>query len=365
MKIPILDLSQEIEAHWVEFNDAFQRILKSGQFIGGPEVEGFESEMAAYLGTEHVIGVNSGTDALVISLKACGVKSGDEVICPSFTFFATAEAISQVGATPVFVDIHPTSLNIDPLQIEKKISSKTKAILPVHLFGYPADIARIRTMAEKHDLLVLEDAAQACGTECQGHKAGTLGHAGAFSFFPTKNLAAFGDGGMIVTADDQTAELCRKLRTHGSVRRYHNEMLGYNSRLDAIQAAMLRIKLGYLDESNECRRQAANRYNELLSKDSQIVLPAEPPRNIGTHIFHQYTIRITNGRRDEAHKKLAEQGIQTMVYYPIPVHRLGAYASNQVLPNTDSACQEACRYPSGPASSQKPRLKSPRSSGRQ
>ena len=223
-----------------------------------------KSETAEYLGVKHAIGCNSGTDALVIGLRAMGIKPGDEVITPSFTFFATAEAISNVGATPVFADIEPQSFNIDPTKVEEKITPKTKAILPVHLFGYPVDMDAINALAKKHNLLVLEDTAQAFGGDYHGKKTGTLGTAGAFSFFPSKNLGAFGDGGLVVTDDDKVAENARMLRVHGSKKKYYNEILGYNSRLDAMQAAMLRIKLRYLEKSNEGRREAAKRYNEAL-----------------------------------------------------------------------------------------------------
>lgn len=346
MRIPILDLSPDIQEHWTEYNEAFSRVLKSTQFIGGPEVKLFESEVASYLNVKHAIGVNSGTDALVIALRASGIGPGDEVILPSFTFFATAEAVSMVGATPIFVDINPKTYNLEPNAVETKISGKTKGLLPVHLFGYPAEMGTLRSIAEKHHLRVIEDTAQAFGAETQGKKTGTLGTAGAFSFFPSKNLGCFGDGGLIVTDDDQVAETARMLGSHGSKKKYHNEILGYNSRLDAIQAALLRVKLRSVNKANESRRQAARRYHELFVGCWDIVTPMEPTE--GTHVFHQYTVRIRNGRRDLIHQRLLEAGIQTMIYYPIPIHKMKPYNLSLSLPETEHACAEVISLPIGP-----------------
>jgi dTDP-4-amino-4,6-dideoxygalactose transaminase len=346
-KIPVLDLTSEIEALWDELMAAIQGVLKSGQFIMGPNVKAFEQEVAAYLGVKHAVGVNSGTDALVIALRAAGIAPGDEVITTPFTFFATAEAISQVGATPVFVDIDPRTFNINPDLIEPAITPRTKAILPVHLYGQASHMDPIMELAEKYNLKVIEDTAQAFGGEYKGRKLGTIGNAGCFSFFPSKNLGAFGDGGLIATNDDEVAEIARMLRVHGAKKKYYNEVIGYNSRLDEIQAAILRVKLPHIDEWNEARRQAAKRYNELLKDVPGIVTPYEAP--YARHVYHQYTIRVPDGMRDKMKQFLADQAIGTMVYYPVPVHKLPVYAgSNYRLPESEKAAGEVLSLPIWP-----------------
>lgn len=321
--IPVCDLQPEIRERWDEYLQAFADVLRSGQFIMGPNVRAFEEEFAAYHGVKHAIGVNSGTDALYISLRALGIGPGDEVITTPFTFFATAEAISLVGATPVFVDIDPVTYNIDPDLIDAAVTDRTKAILPVHLYGQAADMDPISDIAQRHGLKIVEDVAQAMGGRYKGRLLGTMGDAGAFSFFPTKTLGGFGDGGMITTNDDKVAEVARMLRTHGSRKKYYNEMLGYNSRLDEVQAAMLRIKLRHLDEANERRRVVAVRYRELLSD----VPGVEPPHEAADvyHVYHQYTIRIKGANRDEVQQALRARGVATMVYYPVPLHKLPVY----------------------------------------
>jgi dTDP-4-amino-4,6-dideoxygalactose transaminase len=344
-KIPILDLSYEIESLWEELNAAFQRVLRSGQFILGPEVEAFEREVAEYLGVKHAIGLNSGTDALFIGLRALGISPGDEVITTPFTFFATAEAISLVGATPVFIDIDPRTFNLNPELIEEKITPRTKAILPVHLYGCPSEMAPILALAKQHDLKILEDCAQAFGATYQGKKVGTLGHAGAFSFFPSKNLGAYGDGGLLATNDDQIAETARMLRAHGSKRKYFNEAIGYNSRLDALQAAILRVKLPYVDAWNQARREAAQQYNQLLAETVGLLLPEASEG----HVFHQYTVRILEGRRDELQRKLDAVGIGTMVYYPVPIHQLPVYRyPAHSIPEAERAATEVLSLPIWP-----------------
>lgn len=337
-KIPILNLTPQIESLWDEFNEAIQGVLRSGQFIMGPEVKAFESEVAEYLGVKHAIGLNSGTDALVIGLRALGISEGDEVITTPFSFFATAESISNVGAKPVFVDVEEHSMNINPELIETAITEKTKAIMPVHIFGRPASMARIMEIAEKYGLKVIEDCAQSFGARysakcdncnCQeasqnaydGKQTGTIGHAGAYSFFPTKNLGTFGDGGLLVTNDDDVAEQARMLHKHGARKKYHNEILGYNSRLDAIQAAILRVKLPHIDAWNEGRRRVAQTYRDLLAGVEGIVTPEV----VDGHVFHQYTTRITKVDRDAVQAKLKEKGIGTMIYYPIPQDKLPVY----------------------------------------
>jgi dTDP-4-amino-4,6-dideoxygalactose transaminase len=346
-RIPVLDPSAEIEALWDELNVAIQDVLRSGQFIMGPAVKAFETEVGDYLGIKHAIGLNSGTDALVIGLRALGVSFGDEVVTTPFTFFATAEAISLVGATPVFVDINPKTYNLDPALIEEKITSRTRALIPVHLFGQAADMNPILTLADKYGLRVLEDTAQAFSGEYKDKKLGTIGDAGVFSFFPSKNLGAYGDGGMIVTHDDGVAETARMLRMHGAKKKHFNETVGYNSRLDAIQAAILRVKLPHIDTWSEERRQVARTYNELLQGLPQVVPPHEALW--AKHVYHQYTVRILGGRRDAVRKRLAEAGIDTAVYYPVPVHRLPVYARlNRNLPLAEEAASEVLSLPIWP-----------------
>ncbi|WP_216320693.1 DegT/DnrJ/EryC1/StrS family aminotransferase [Deinococcus aestuarii] len=344
-RIPILDLSPEIDELWDELNAAVQRVMRSGHFIMGPDVLAFEEEVAAYLGVKHAVGVNSGTDALIIGLRALGIGSGDEVITTPFTFFATAESISSVGATPVFADIDPKTYNIDPAEVRRHITPRTRAIMPVHLYGNPCEMDEIMAIAEEHGLLVIEDCAQSFGARYRGKQTGTIGNVGAYSFFPSKNLGAFGDGGLLVTDDDDVAELARMLRAHGSRKKYHNEMLGYNSRLDTIQAAILRVKLPHIDRWNEGRRRVAATYNELLRDVSGIVTPELSEG----HVFHQYTIRLTDADRDEVQKRLEEQGIGTMVYYPVPQDQLPIYEEKySVQPQSALAAGQVLSLPIGP-----------------
>jgi dTDP-4-amino-4,6-dideoxygalactose transaminase len=344
--IPVLDLSPEIDMLWDDLNAAIQGVLKSGQFIMGPEVTAFENEVADYLGVKHAIGVNSGTDALVIGLRALGVGPGDEVITTPFSFFATAESISNVGATPVFVDIDENTFNIDPGLIEAAITPRTKAILPVHLYGRPCEMNEIMAIADKHELLVVEDCAQSFGARYNGKHTGTIGNVGAYSFFPSKNLGAFGDGGLIATDDDHVADLARMLRAHGGKKKYHNEMLGYNSRLDSIQAAILRVKLPHIDSWNSGRREAAERYNKLLSDTQWVVTPDV----IDGHVFHQYTVRLTKADRDEVQKALQDEGVGTMVYYPIPQDQLPVYVGQyQSLAESDRLARQVISLPIWPS----------------
>lgn len=346
-RIPPLDLSPEIDSLWDEINAAIQEVLRSGQFILGPAVKAFEQEAAAYLGVKHAVGVNSCTDALVIALRALGVGPGDEVITTPFTFFATAEAISQVGATPVFVDIDPRTFNLDPGLIEEKATPRTRAILPVHLYGQSADMDPILDSARRHGLKVLEDVAQAFGGKYKGRMVGTLGDAAAFSFFPSKTLGAYGDGGLIATDDDAVAETARMLRAHGARKKYFNEMLGYNSRLDSIQAAVLRVKLPRVDGWSEARRRAARNYSELLEGVSGLVLPYEAPDVM--HVYHQYSLRILHGRRGAIRARFSEAEIDTMVYYPVPVHRLPIYRDLGCrLPVAEAAAEEILSLPIWP-----------------
>jgi dTDP-4-amino-4,6-dideoxygalactose transaminase len=345
----MLDLLPEIEEQWDDLMKAVEGVLRSGKFILGPNVDAFEEEIAEYLGVKHAIGVNSGTDALMISLRALGIGPGDEVITTPFTFFATAESISNVGATPVFVDIDPVTFNIDPELIESAITPRTKAILPVHLYGHPAEMDRILSISGAHGLKVIEDCAQAIGAEYQGRKVGTFGQANAFSFFPSKNLGAFGDAGLVATDDDEVAELARMLRAHGSKRKYENEMLGYNSRLDEFQAAILRVRLTKLNEANDDRRRVASRYDGLIADLHGVVPPTEAEG--AHHVYHQYTIRILHSRRDDVRAKLANRGISSSIYYPVPTHLLSTYLSSDQpdLPVAETASREVLSLPAGPS----------------
>jgi dTDP-4-amino-4,6-dideoxygalactose transaminase len=325
MTIPLVDLKAQYDSIRDEIDDAVHKVVQSGQFILGPEVKAFEDEMAAYCGTKYAVGVASGTDALHLALLACGIKPGDEVITTPFTFIATAESITKCGARPVFVDIDLKTYNIGPSQIEYKISKKTRAILPVHLYGQPAAMGRILDIAGKHNLKVIEDCAQALGAEYKGKKVGSLGDAGCLSFFPSKNLGAYGDGGMVVTNDAQIAETVRILRVHGSKATYQHVMHGFNSRLDALQAAILRVKLKHLDRWNELRRSKAALYTKLLSQVDGI----EPPhfdKNCKSSCNY-YTVRIKDSRlnRNELRKHLESKSIQTAVYYPLSLHLQEVY----------------------------------------
>ncbi|NPV90663.1 MAG: DegT/DnrJ/EryC1/StrS family aminotransferase [Firmicutes bacterium] len=328
-RIPLLDLNPQVNSIWDEITGSIQDVIRSGQFIMGPNVKAFEEETAAYLGVKHAIGVNSGTDALFIALRALGIGPGDEVITTPFTFFATGEAISAVGADPVFVDVNPATFNLDSDLAEAAITPRTKAILPVHLYGQPADMRGIVALAKGHGLKVVEDVAQGFGGECLMDdgwmKLGAIGDVGCYSFFPTKNLSAMGDAGMIATNDDQAAEIAGMLRVHGSRKKYYNEEIGYNSRLDEIQAAILRKKLPRLDTWNEGRRRVAERYNELLRDIPWVLTPDPVP---GTrHVYCVYTVRVLDGKRDQVQKHLAEAGVSTMIYYPVPLHRLPVYSN--------------------------------------
>jgi len=364
MKIPVLDLKPQYEQIKEEIQLAINRVIESTQFIMGPDVKLFEQEVAEYLGIKHTIAVNSGTDALVIGLRALGIGEGDEVITTPFSFFATAESISNVGAKPVFADVDPKSFNIDPKKIKDKITPKTKAIMPVHLYGNPAAMARIMDIAQEHGLKVIEDCAQSfgakyyggcvgCQEDCQkstrdniqGKFTGTIGDVGAYSFFPSKNLGCYGDGGMVVTNDDQVAELARILRVHGSKKKYHNEIIGYNSRLDTLQAAILRVKLRHINQWNQGRRRVAQLYNSLLSSVKGVVVPLITDG----HVFHQYTVRIINGQRDRVQEYLTTEGIGSMIYYPVPQDKLPVYDGQyEANPNSDLLTSEVLSLPIWP-----------------
>jgi dTDP-4-amino-4,6-dideoxygalactose transaminase len=330
MKVPLLDLKRQYKAIKPEIDQAIQKVLDNTMFIMGAEVKELEEKLAQYCGTRHGIGVASGTDALLLSLRALGVGPGDEVITTTFSFFATAGVISRLGAKPVFVDIQPKSFNIDPNCIEPAISPKTKAIMPVHLYGQIADMDEIMRIASKRNIPVVEDAAQAIGAEYKGRKAGQFGATGCFSFFPSKNLGAYGDGGFIVTNDDGLAELMRKLRVHGSKPKYYHSIVGYNSRLDTLQAAILIVKLKYLPHWHEARRQKADRYTALLKNVSQVAVPFVHEHNY--HIYHQYTILAENRDGLKDYLKSREIGFDT--YYPVPLHLQECYKNLGYMPGS-------------------------------
>lgn len=319
--IPMVNLKAQYAEIKDEIEQGLAETLANCSFILGPNGQAFERECEQYLSVKHAIGVASGTDALHLALLALGVGPGDEVITTAFTFIATAEAIKYVGATPVFVDIDPKTFNISPEAIANAITPKTKAVMPVHLFGQPADMPAITKICEQHGLLLIEDACQSFGASIQGKQTGTFGQAGAFSFFPSKNLGAFGDGGMVVTDSDTVAAKIKQLRNHGSDIRYYHDVIGYNSRLDDMQAVVLRVKLKRIQHYNQARRQVAQRYNELLAD-----LPLTTPYadNIGEHVYHQYT--LLSEQRDDIMKALQAEQIGCSVYYPVPLHQQKAFA---------------------------------------
>jgi dTDP-4-amino-4,6-dideoxygalactose transaminase len=323
MNIPLVDLKAQYLSMKEEVDRVIKQTLESTQFILGPEVKALENEIAAYLGVKHAVGVASGTDALLLALLACGVRPGDEVITTPFTFIATSETINRCGAIPVFVDIDPQTFNIDAAQIEKKIGKKTKAILPVHLYGHAAQMDDIMCLAREHGLKVIEDCAQALGTGFRGQKVGSLGDAGCFSFFPSKILGACGDGGMIATNDEKIAEKAGIMRNHGGKDKYFIVVHGFNSRLDSLQAAVLRAKLKHLDEWIEKRRRNAGKHSDLLRGVAGVHVPQSA--DYSHHIFNYYTLRISGSERDNLQKYLNARGIGTAVYYPLPLHLQEVY----------------------------------------
>ncbi len=332
--------------HKAEIDAAIMRVLDSGGYILGEEVRSFEEEFARYIGVKYGCGVGSGTDAITLALKACGIGLGDEVITVSHTAVATVAAIELSGATPVLVDISPDTYTLDPDQLQKVITSKTKAILPVHLYGHPADMDRIVPIAEEHDLSVIEDCAQSHGALLHGRKTGSMGDIAAFSFYPTKNLGAIGDGGMVVTDDADLAEKVRLLRQYGWKERNRSIIPGMNSRLDEMQAAILRVKLQYLDQENTKRREIARVYGHMLPSED-LVLPSEADSIV--HVYHQYVIRTPV--RDSLKSYLADHGAETSIHYPVPVHLQPAYRgriSNQQIPRTETICGEILSLPMHP-----------------
>ncbi len=345
--LPMVDLQRQYRSIKTEIDAAIEEVLKNAQFILGPNVSRLEEEVARYHGIPYAVGVANGTDALLLALRGCGIGEGDEVITTPFTFIATAEVIAVLKAVPVFVDVRPDTFNIDPSKIEQKITPKTKALIPVHLFGHPADMDPIMEIAGKHGLRVIEDCAQAFGAEYKGRKVGTFGDYGCFSFFPSKNLACYGDGGMVIAREENLARRIRLLRNHGSSVKYHHQVVGYNSRLDEIQAAIVRVKLKRIDAFNAARRRNAELYRACI-RNTDIVLPSESPGCL--HVYHQFTIR--SKRRDGIAAALNRNGIASAVYYPVPLHRQEVFAGLGVgegeLPVSEAFAAEVISLPMFP-----------------
>ncbi|MBP7675533.1 MAG: DegT/DnrJ/EryC1/StrS family aminotransferase [Thermoanaerobaculia bacterium] len=334
--VPLLDLGAQFAVIGEKVEEAVTRVVRSGHYILGPEVDAFELEMAQYCGCAHGIGVSSGTDALLVSLMAEGIGGGDEVIVPDYSFFATAGAVCRVGATPVFVDIDPVTYNMDPGAAARAITARTRAIIPVHLFGQMADMDALLELASTHGIAVIEDAAQAVGAELAGRRAGSVGHYGCLSFFPSKNLGGLGDGGMVVTSDDERAERLRLLRVHGAKPKYHHQIVGGNFRLDAIQAAALRVKLQHLEMWTEARRRNAEAYRAALVGIPGLETPREKPGH--RHVFNQFVVSTED--REWLRRGLAEAGIGTEIYYPVPFHRQKCF---EALVATSSAFPASTR----------------------
>jgi dTDP-4-amino-4,6-dideoxygalactose transaminase len=341
--IPMVNLQAQYAEIQDEIVGGFTETLNNCAFILGPNVQAFEKEAAAYLGVKHAIGCASGTDALHLALLAEGIGAGDEVITSAFTFIATAEAIKYVGAKPVFVDIDPGTFNITPANIEKAITAKTKAVMPVHLFGQPADLPAIKAICDKHGLKLIEDCAQSFGATVYNKQTGSFGNAAGFSFFPSKNLGCFGDGGLVTTDSDETAAKIKQYRNHGSDVRYYHDVIGYNSRLDELQAVVLRAKLKRIDQYNAARRHAAHLYSALMA-DLPLTTPYED--GIGVHVYHQYT--LLTDRRDEVMKALQEQKIGCAVYHPVPLHQQNVFkeeCAGLSLPVTESVAARCFSLP--------------------
>lgn len=350
--IQMVDLVGQYQRIKPEVDAALQRVIDSTAFINGPEVKEFEKELAAYLGVKHVIGCANGTDALQIAMMALDLKPGDEVITASFTFVATVEVVALLGIVPVFADVLPGTFNLDPEDIKRKITPKTKAIVPVHLFGQTADMEAIMAIAKEHGLAVIEDNCQAVGSDYtfsdgSRKKSGTIGHVGTTSFFPSKNLGCYGDGGALFTNDDELAKKLRRVCNHGSEVRYYHEVVGVNSRLDSLQAAILRIKLRRLDEYGAARNAVAAFYDKELGGIPALRIPERSAAS--THVFHQYTLLVTDGRRDGLKQHLEAHGVPAMIYYPVSCHLQNAYKSVRCpegsLPVTEQLTREVLSLP--------------------
>ncbi len=348
MPVPFVDLQAQYHSIKAEVDAAVQRVLDTSAFILGREVEAFERAFAEYVGARECVGVSNGTAAIQLALQACGVGAGDEVIVPANTFFATAEAVSTAGATPVFVDCDPSTYNIDAGKIESVVTERTRAVIPVHLYGQPADLDAVFAVAERHDLLVIEDAAQAHGARYKGSRVGALARAGCFSFYPGKNLGAYGEGGAVVTNDAEVARRLRMLRDHGSEQKYRHELVGYNMRLEGIQGAVLGVKLKHLDDWNVLRRGHAACYRELLAPladSGALVLPQEA--DYAEHVYHLFVVQTD--ARDALQRYLSAAGVHTGVHYPVPVHLQPAYASlghkEGDFPNAESQARRVLSLP--------------------
>ncbi len=344
MKIPFLDLPAQYQTIKDEVKKEIDKVCESQMLCLGPAVEKFEKKIAEYIGSDHAIGVSSGSDALLVSLMALDLEEGDEVITTPFTFFATAGAIARVGAKPVFVDIDPDSFNIDPEKIEEKINENTKAVIPVHLYGQVTQMKPIKQLAEKYDLYIIEDACQSIGASQNGIKAGNLGDTGCFSFYPTKNLGAFGDGGLVTTNDENLYRKIKTLRDHGQNPRYFYSMIGGNFRLDGIQGAVLAVKLDYIDQWNQKREQNAQTYNSFF-ENSPVKTPKIEQNN--NHVYHQYTIKAPD--RNELQKYLAKNNIASAIFYPRPLHLQECFNDlgyrEGDFPETEKICQEVLSLP--------------------
>jgi UDP-2-acetamido-2-deoxy-ribo-hexuluronate aminotransferase len=352
VEIQMVDLKRQYEKIQPEIDQAVINVIQSAAFINGPAVRQFQDNLATYLQVKHVIPCANGTDALQLAMMALELQPDDEVIVPSFTYVATAEVIGLLRLKPVMVDVHPFTFNITPEIIEAAITPRTKAIVPVHLFGQSADMEPIMSVARKHNLYVVEDNAQAIGaryfsTDGSAQYTGTIGHIGCTSFFPSKNLGCYGDGGAIFTQDDGLADKLRMLANHGQSRRYYHDLIGVNSRLDSIQAAILDIKLRHLDTYNEARRVAADYYDAAFSGIKGLVIPHRS--SFSTHVFHQYTLQLDGSRRDAVVEKVQQSGVPCMIYYPVPLYRQRAFAnwvkSDFLLPVTESLCQQVFSLP--------------------
>ncbi len=348
IKVPLLDIPLSYEAVLADVEKNINEVIRSGYFILGPVVEELERQIAAYCGAKYAVGVSSGTDALLISLMAAGIGEGDEVITTPFTFFATAGSISRLGAKPVFVDIEPTTFNINPKHIEKNITNKTRAIIPVHLYGQCADMDPILDLAKINNLTIIEDAAQAIGSKYKGGGAGSLGDYGCFSFFPTKNLGGFGDGGMVTMASEELYEQVKTLRVHGSNNKYYHKVIGGNFRLDAIQAAVVLAKLKFLDQCTEKRRSNAQTYDRLFKDKGATDSLTLPQEIIPRHVYNQYIVRVKE-KRDELRSFLGGENIATEIYYPLPLHLQDCFASlgykKGDFPESEKAADEIIALP--------------------
>ena len=346
MAVPLLDLVAQYRTIRDEVREAVLEVLETQRGVGGPQVEALEKAVAAYCGCAHGVGVSSGTDAILVSLMALGIGRGDEVITTPFTFFATAGCIARVGAKPAFVDIDLRTYNLDPARLEAAVTKRTKAIMPVHLFGQMAEMDSIMAVARKHNLAVIEDAAQAIGAEFKGRRAGSIGTCGCFSFYPSKNLGACGDGGMVVTNDERLAHLCHLLRNHGAEERYYHKRIGGNFRLDSIQAAVVLVKLKRLERWHDARRANAAYYDERFAGTDAVETPYVEPHN--RMIYNQYVLRIP-GKRDAVQARLNEKKIGSAIYYPVPLHLQECFADighkKRDFPQAERAAQEVLALP--------------------